>query len=126
MDRASVRWAHGKHVADREMTNMAQSTASTMERVTQQAQSRAAQMGDQAGKAATALRPNRARRQARGRLSELVARARPSIALPRVPATARLAWRAGQATGRIQGASALAPLATRGWRLALTHRLRSM
>jgi hypothetical protein len=93
-----------------------------MERVTQQAQALASQMSDQAGKAATALWPDRGRKQTRGRLGDLVASAGAAIPLPRVPATTRFAWRAGQAAGRIQGASAVAPLAARGWRLALTNR----
>jgi hypothetical protein len=97
-------------------------TQSTIERVTQQAQALASQVGDQAGKAATALRPDRARKPARGRLGDLAASAGAAIPWPRVPATTRFAWRAGQVTGRIQGASAVAPLAARGWRLALTQR----
>jgi hypothetical protein len=90
-----------------------------MERVTQQAQSLAGQVSDQANKAATTLRTGRAGRQWRGPMGALMANAR-------VPASTRFAWRAGQATGRLQGASALAPLAARGWRLALTHRMRAM
>jgi hypothetical protein len=104
---------------------VAQSTSaaqSTIERVTQQAQALASQVSDQAGKAATALRPDRARKPARGRLGDLAASAGAAIPRPRVAATTRFAWRAGQVTGRIQGASAVAPLAARGWRLALTQR----
>ncbi|HEV2237007.1 MAG TPA: hypothetical protein VGR57_10145 [Ktedonobacterales bacterium] len=98
---------------------MAQSTATTMERVTQQAQSLAGQISDQANKAAATLRTGRAGRQSRGPIAALMTNAR-------VPAATRFAWRAGQAAGRIQGASAVAPLAARGWRLALTHRLQAI
>jgi hypothetical protein len=104
---------------------MAQSNIETR---TKRARTLASQTSDQRSKAFKAMRPGRtSRRASRGRFSELVAMAQgfPSGAqwMRRMPVSSRFAWRAGRLTGRIQGASAVAPFAARGWRLALTSRL---
>jgi hypothetical protein len=104
---------------------MAQSNIETM---TKRARTLASQRSDQASKAFMAMRPGRtSRRASRGRFSELVAMAQGFTSgaqwTRRMPVSSRFAWRAGRLAGRIQGASAMAPFAARGWRLALTSRL---
>jgi hypothetical protein len=102
----------------------------TLETVTERARTIANRTGDQASKAMSAVFPARPARRAPGNGLMRVASGTRGLAvgtqlLRRVPPSTRFAWRAGKATGRVQGAATLAPYAARGWWYGTTGRLQA-
>jgi len=100
----------------------------TLDGVTDQARALAGRAGQTGARGVTLLLPGRARRtSARRGMGSVVDRAR-EVATGRqlartLPASTRVAWRAGKLVGRVQGASAVAPYAARGWWASIVARM---